>query len=61
MALWEHHGRVPYIPTVTSKAERVTLSNEVLRSFHSIKRHLWQFVITPDKQWFDFSTDHEHI
>jgi hypothetical protein len=48
-------------PNSGSKAERVTLSNELLREFRLINHHGWQFIITLDEPWFYLATDHHQI
>jgi hypothetical protein len=47
--------------TDTQKAQRVTLSNQLLLELLSIKHHGWHLVITLNESWFYLSTDHEQI
>jgi hypothetical protein len=50
---------VPHTLTDTQKAQRITLSNQLLLEIRSIKHQGWHFMITIDESWFYFSTDHE--
>jgi hypothetical protein len=57
----KHLRGVPHTVTNTEKAQRVTLSNQLLLERRSIKHQGWHFMITLDESRFYFSTDHEQI
>jgi hypothetical protein len=57
----KHLRSVPHTLTDTQKAQRVTLSNQLLLEICSIKHQGWHFIITLDESWFYLSTDHERI
>jgi hypothetical protein len=57
----KHLRWVPQTFTGTQKAQRITLSSQLLLEIRSIKHQGWQFIITLDESWFYFSTDLEQI
>jgi hypothetical protein len=57
----KHLRWVPHSLMAAQKAQRVTLSSELLCELRSIKHHGWQFIITLDESWFYLTTDHEQI
>jgi hypothetical protein len=57
----KHFRWVRHTVRHTQKAERVTLSTQLLLELISIKHQGWHFVITLDESWFYLFTDHEQI
>jgi hypothetical protein len=50
---------VPHTSTDTQKAQRITLSNQLLLEICLIKHQGCHFIITLDESWFYLSPDHE--
>jgi hypothetical protein len=57
----KHLRYVPQTMTDILKAQRITLSNQLLLELLSIKHQSWHFVTTIGESRFCFSTDHEQI
>jgi hypothetical protein len=57
----KHLRWVPHTLTNTQKAQRITLSNQLLLGLLSIKHHGCHIVITIDESWFYPLTVHEQI
>jgi hypothetical protein len=57
----KHLRWFPHSLTDTHKAQRITLSTQLLLEICSIKHQGWHFIITLDESQFYLSMDHERI